>query len=241
MTSSVTASERQMWDRHWRSLHGGSAFFGRLTSWVRRRILRHAVRHYAELWLPAEGVLVEAGCGTGEASAALTGGRRRLIGLDLSLSVLLAGRGKPPYDLRVVGDLRALPLADGGVDGIWNLGVLEHFPAEEGVALVRELGRTLRTGGTVLLFWPPTFGLSRWVLAPFEALRSVATGTRFRFFPDEVNRLRSRHHGQDVLAAAGLVPVAAVFGPRDAFVHVLLVGRKPAGARQSADLPKALS
>lgn len=215
-----------MWDRHWRGLQR-SRLFGRMASWVRRRVLRRAVRHYALRWLPADGVLVETGCGTGEASFEVSPQGRRLVGLDLSLAVLLAGRASGPYHARVVADIRHLPFAEGTVAGTWNLGVLEHFEEPDGIAILREIRRVLRPGGTAVLFWPPTLGSSRLALAPVEALRSVVSGKRFRFFPDEVNRLRSRRQGRRTLEAAGLEPLRVDFTPRDAFIHLVLVARRP--------------
>ena len=215
-----------MWDRHWRGLQR-SPLFGRMASWVRRRVLRGAVRHYALRWLPRDGVLVETGCGTGEASSDVPREGRCLVGLDLSLAVLLGGRAGGPYHARLVADIRQLPFRDEGVAGSWNLGVLEHFEEPDGIAILREIRRVLRPGGTAVLFWPPTLGSSRLALAPVEALRSVVSGRRFRFFPDEVNRLRSRRHGRRTLEAAGLEPLRVDFTPRDAFIHLVLVARRP--------------
>jgi len=222
------ASERQIWDRHWRDLEQVDSLIGRLASVVRRTILRRAVCHYAARWLPADGVLLEAGCGTGEASATLPAAGRRLIGLDHSLAVQLANRGLPPYELRVVGDLHALPFRAGSLAGAWNLGVLEHFPTAEGIVVLRELCGALRDGGVAVLFWPPTFGSSILALTPVEWVLSLARRRRFRFFPEEVNRLRSPRHGRAMLTSSGFEPLAADFGPRDAFIHVVLVGSKPA-------------
>ena len=224
----AATSDRQIWDRHWQAMQGESSLFGRLASLVRRRILRGAVRHYAERWLPPTGVLVEAGCGTGEASAGLPRRQRRLLGLDFSLPVLLVARRRGPYDWCVVGDLHQLPFAAGAISGAWNLGVLEHFPAEEGIRILRELRRSLVPGGVAVLFWPPELGLSRWVLAPVEAVRSLLGRRRFRFFPGEVNRLRTRRQGRATLAAAGLEPLCVEVSPRDAFIHMVLVARRAA-------------
>ncbi len=220
--------ERDDWDRHWRRLRGsGASVFGGLASLVRRSILAPAVHAYSERTFPAGGVLLEAGCGTAQASAAIPAAGRTLIGLDFSLAALLeARRGGSPQRRLVSGDIRALPFADDSLDGIWNLGVMEHFTAEAGNAVLRELRRALRPGACALLFWPPEHGLSRLVLAPIEWLRSRG-GRPFHFFPDEVNRLRSRAHGRETLHAAGLEPVAVDFTPRDAFIHLVLVGRKP--------------
>jgi SAM-dependent methyltransferase len=127
----------------------------------------------------------------------------------------------------VQGDIHALPFADGELAGAWNLGVLEHFPAEEGRAILRELGRVLRPGACAVLFWPPSFGLSRLVLAPVEWVRS-RPGRRFRFFPDEVNRMRSFAHARATLQGAGLEVAAVDFSWRDLFIHLVAVGRRRA-------------
>jgi SAM-dependent methyltransferase len=226
----MSTSEREIWDRHWRALHGGDAsLFGALASLVRRTILCRAVRHYSDRWFPAEGVLVETGCGTAQSSARMRRLGRRFVGFDFSLPALLAARGGTmPHQFLVRGDIHALPFRDGSLAGIWNLGVMEHFPPEEGQAILRETARTLSPGACAVLFWPPEMGLSRLVLAPVEWLRSRLAGRPFRFFPDEVNRLTSRRHARQTLEAAGLELVAADFTPRDAFIHIVAVGRKPA-------------
>ena len=65
------------------------------------------------------------------------------------------------------------------------------------------------------------------MLAPIEWLRS-RRGRRFRFFPDEVHRLRSRRHARWVLEEAGFEASAVDFSFRDAFIHLVAVGKKPA-------------
>jgi SAM-dependent methyltransferase len=219
--------DREVWEAHWHELQEGRLSpLGRLASLVRRRLLAGAVRSYALRWFPPAGIVVEAGCGTGEASASLGHLRRRSIGLDFSLAALRAAR-RGPHRWLVRADIAALPFADDSLAGVWNLGVMEHFPPEHGRVILAELARALSPGASAILFWPPEFGLSRLVLAPIEWLRS-RNGRTFRFFPDEVNRLRSLRHGRETLGAGGLEPVAVDFGWRDAFIHVVAVGRKPA-------------
>ena len=146
--------------------------------------------------------------------------------MDISRLALRAARRVPVFNGLLQGDLFRLPFRDGTVAGLWNLGVMEHFPTEEGRALLREFARVLRPGGVALLFWPPEFGSSRLVLAPIEALRSRA-GAPFRFFPDEVNRLRSRAHGIAMLEGTGLEPVVLSLSARALFIHLVVVARKP--------------
>jgi SAM-dependent methyltransferase len=153
--------------------------------------------------------------------------RRRLVALDFSLEALLVARATPTYTDHVQADIRRLPFRDGSISGIWNLGVMEHFEEDQGRAILAEFHRVLKPGHAVLLFWPPDFSSTRWILAPIERLVSWWRARPFRVFPDEVNRLRSRRHALETVAAAGFEPIAADFTLRDWFIHIILVGRKP--------------
>ncbi|HSB36127.1 MAG TPA: hypothetical protein VLH41_04585, partial [Thermoanaerobaculia bacterium] len=107
-------------------------------------------------------------------------------------------------------------------------GVMEHFEASAGRLVLEEFRRVLKPGATAILFWPPEFGASRLVLAPVEALVSFLRKTPFRFFPDEVNRLRSRGQARQLLLEAGFEAAAVDVTPRDLFIHLVVVARKPA-------------
>ncbi len=193
---------------------------------VRRLVLSRAVRHYAGRYFAPDGWFADAGCGTGQASEQIEPAARRLLGLDFSLEALLDARRTSSYRALVQCDIRLLPFRDGSFSGVWNLGVMEHFPRREGEEILRELARALRPGGTVLLFWPPELGSSRLVLGPIERFRTYLTGKKFEFFPAEVNRMRSFRHARSMLCAGKLEPVAVHFSLRDLFIHFVVVGRK---------------
>jgi SAM-dependent methyltransferase len=215
-----------IWDRHWAALSEKESLFGRVASLVRTALLSRAVRAFADEHFAKDGIFVEAGCGTAESSSRIDPKGRTLVAMDISRLALRAARRVPVFNGLLQGDLFRLPFRDGTVAGLWNLGVMEHFPTEEGRALLREFARVLRPGGVALLFWPPEFGSSRLVLAPIEALRSRA-GAPFRFFPDEVNRLRSRAHGIAMLEGTGLEPAVLSLSARALFIHLVVVARKP--------------
>lgn len=221
-----TAPDKSEWDRHWRRLRTSRSLFGTVASLVRRLLFRRVVARFARRHFPRDGVVVEVGCGTGEASAGLDAPFR--VGADFSLGVLAGTRHSGVYDAVVAADASALPFRDGTVAGVWNFGVMEHFPEPQGIAILRELRRVLAPGAAMILFWPPEYGSSRLVLAPIERLRTAWTGKPFAFFPDEVNRLRGARHGMQLLADADLEPVAASLTWRDAFIHRVVIGRRPA-------------
>jgi SAM-dependent methyltransferase len=220
-------SEQLGWERHWHSTAGPSSLVGLIATLVRRQILSRAVRHYADRFFEPAGVFVECGCGTGQASQRMMRDGRRLVALDFALGALRQAARVPCFNDRLQADIRRLPFRDGSVTGIWNLGVLEHFEAGTAVEILSEFRRVLKPGGTVILFWPPEFGSSRWVLAPFEWLVSRKRGHKFRVFPDEVNRLRSKRQAAETLRAAGLEPASIDFTARDAFIHMVVVAKRP--------------
>lgn len=90
---------------------------------------------------PVRGVVVDAGCGLGTYVDRLRTERPDLqvLGLDLS-----AGMG--PH---VVGDVQALPLADGSMGGALAMHMLYHVPNIP--AAVRELRRVVELGGVVVV------------------------------------------------------------------------------------------
>lgn len=225
--TSGDSPDASAWDAHWDRLSGRPSLFGRAASATRRRLLSRAVRGYAARFFPKDGVFVEMGCGSAESSARIARDGRRLVALDFSFRALFAARRIAVFDAFASGDLFRLPFRDASLGGIWNLGVMEHFSEEAGAAILREFWRVLKPGGVAVLFWPPEFGASRLVLAPIEWWISKRNGRPFHFFPDEVNRLRSRRQAAEALRAARFEPAAVEFSPRDLFIHVVAVGRKP--------------
>lgn len=220
-------SEQHHWNRHWRSLVGERRHFGKLASAMRRLVLARAVHHYTTRFFAPHGLFVEAGCGSAESSARIRRLQRKLVGVDFSLAALRLARRQRIFDGLLCADIQQLPFRDSSLAGIWNLGVMEHFAPPAAQRILAEFHRILKPQAPALLFWPPTFGLSRWALAPVEWTRSRLAGQQFRFFPDEVNRLPSRRAARQALGKTGLEAVRLDFNLRDGFTHLVVVARKP--------------
>ena len=54
----------------------------------------------------------------------------------------------------------SVPVPDSSFDGIYNLGVMEHFTEDEIMGILKEFHRVLKSNGKIILFWPPEYGLS---------------------------------------------------------------------------------
>lgn len=104
--------------------------------------------------LPAGLVVADLGCGTGYFARGLLGLAARVICVDRSRPMLDQARerlaslsGDTEVELRS-GELDALPIADGELDGVVAGLVLHHLPTPEGA--VAEMLRCLRPGGTAV-------------------------------------------------------------------------------------------
>jgi SAM-dependent methyltransferase len=100
--------------------------------------------------LPAGGVVADLGCGPGRDGARFRHRGYVVVGVDLSAAMLgLAATG---LGGRVAqGDLRALPLGPGSLDGIWTIASLLHVPEVDTAAVLRGFRRVLRPDGVLSL------------------------------------------------------------------------------------------
>ena len=127
-----------------------------------RRPLRLAVERLAIQ--PGEDVL-DAGCGTGAALAEMRwAGPGSLTGVDRSTVMLETARRSVRAGVRwVEGDLKALPLDDGGFDAVLALNVL-YFEDRQS-SILRELHRVLRPGGRLVAYVTHRDTMAGWSFA----------------------------------------------------------------------------
>jgi SAM-dependent methyltransferase len=105
------------------------------------------------LSVPAGSRVLDAGCGTGEAlgwwRASMCGGGM-VAGVDLAAAHVRAARAIAPVDTPVVqGDLLEPPFAEGSLDLVWTVNVVNHL--HDATAGLRTLSRLLRPGGRVVV------------------------------------------------------------------------------------------
>lgn len=100
--------------------------------------------------LPRGARVLDLACGQGRHAAPLRAAGLDVVGLDLSPVLLAAASQLDPGLPLVRADMRAVPLASGSVDGVVNLfNAFGYFDCDdEDVAVLREVARVLRPGGT---------------------------------------------------------------------------------------------
>jgi SAM-dependent methyltransferase len=155
--------------------------------------------------LDGAGWVADVGCGPGRDTALLRAAGLRVLGLDLSLGMLRTG-GLPCV---VQADMRALPLGNGVLSGVWCNAAFLHIPLASAPVVLAEFARVVRPGGALYLAVAEGDG-ERW-----EDTRSEG---RPRFFA---------YHRQPALARQ---VERAGFAVRD-------TGRGPATASGSSSTP----
>jgi ubiquinone/menaquinone biosynthesis C-methylase UbiE/uncharacterized protein YbaR (Trm112 family) len=227
LPEATSKAEHGDWIEHW-SNGNQELFSQRFFSLYRKTVFARTVAYFIQRYFPARGLFVEAGSGTSETSCRIDkrAGERVLVATDIVAEVLQAC--DPAMDARVAADAFRLPFLDHSIDGIWNVGVMEHFPHELIDAMLREFHRVLKPGAPVLLLWPATDSLPQKGLRLVEAvINARRKGDRFRFHPDEISKLRSSEEGRAVMRRNGFEPVTVDAGLRSLMAFKTVVGRKP--------------
>lgn len=92
------------------------------------------------------GLVLDAGCGTGRDTAVFAQHNYQVIGLDLTLAMLAKGKANEVDTTLVQADLEAMPLRR-GFDGIWASASLLHIPAEKIPFILTEFYNLLNQNG----------------------------------------------------------------------------------------------
>ncbi len=138
-------------------LHGNPA--GEWEGWVFQHTVVDKVARFWHRYGGRDTLFLDAGCGNGQVTQVFASlGAHRMVGVDFAMPMLRRGReravlkGYQKRLLLVQGNLRALPFAEGSFSLVHMYGVMEHL--EEPAAVLAELARVLRPGGTLCLAFP---------------------------------------------------------------------------------------
>lgn len=134
-------------------------------------------------YVAAGGRVLEAGCGTGRYCAALRDAGYQAVGLDYAVETLRTVKRLVPELPLVAGDAFRLPLPSASFDGLWSLGVIEHFwDGYQG--MLTEMRRVLRPGGWLFLSHPQMSPLRRMkaALGRYPVCRDTAAPDGFYQF-----------------------------------------------------------
>ena len=221
---STQLTDPQNWDGYWGEQQVSSLYHV-IASLYRQLVIKRHLDRVILAHFPPGSELLHAGCGSGQVDAHLQR-EMRLTAIDISPAALSRYVHNNPRVANVRhGSILELPFAGETFDGVYNLGVLEHFHPPELQRILQECRRVLRPRGKLVLFWPHRRATSVLVLKIVMRLVRLVRDTA-AVHPPEVSLLSGRREAEARLAAAGFRLVEYSFGPRDFWVQAVVVGER---------------
>ena len=220
-------SDPQNWDDYWnRTDDAGSASYEIIAGIYRRMVIKRNLEGTLQSAFPSGSRLLHAGCGSGQVDVALQQ-TMRISALDISTNALrLYARNNPEAEQVRHGTIFHLPFERESFDGVYNLGVMEHFTEGEIHTILREFYRVLKPGGKIVLFWPHARATSVLVLGLCHRFLRSALKSENILHPPEISLMQSKSQASVVLEGGGFTLQSYRFGPSDFFVQVAITGIK---------------
>jgi SAM-dependent methyltransferase len=214
------------WDEYWaKAPKTHNRVYDRIAVFYRKHIIRPYLKRYFSRYFPGKQVILHAGCGSGQVEEGIID-PGSVIGLDISPNALSLYRISHPASDLMLGDIMATGFRDESFDGIYNLGVMEHFSEEEIHRILIEFRRILKKEGTIILFWPPRYGATVIFLSGVHFFYNSVLGKNVRLHPPEPSLVRSGRYAEDLANKAGFRMSTYDFGIGDLFTYAVVVLKK---------------
>jgi len=227
MTKAKAAQEEKEWDKYWTKKKTTSqALYRFIASLYRTLIIKRALNHFLSGEFKKNAKLLHAGSGAGEVDKDIVT-KFTLTALDISAEALKLYRLENGAKAKLVkASIFKIPVKNSVFDGIYNLGVMEHFTKEEDEKILRELRRVLKPNGKIVLFWPPKYGPTVLFLNSTHFILNNLLQRDIRLHPEEISLVESKKQVAEILQKTGFKLLKFYFGPKDLFTHCIIVAKK---------------
>lgn len=227
MTKEKAVKEEKEWDKYWTKKQTKSQdVYRKLASLYRELIIKRALNFFLASEFKKGSKLLHAGSGAGQVDEDIVN-IFNVTALDISseaLKLYKIHNGKKAKTLKA--SIFDIPVKSSSFDGVYNLGVMEHFTKDEDVKILKELSRVLKPNGKIVLFWPPKYGPTVLFLNSTHFILNNVLKRNIRLHPEEISLVKSKKHVNEVLKLGGFKLLRFYFGPKDLFTHCIIVAKK---------------
>ena len=217
----------QNWNEYWDAKSKkASAVYDAIASVYRNAVIKRRLEATLRREFPTGAQLLHAGCGSGQVDENLHE-HAKITAIDISASALaLYRRHNPKAEAVKHASIFDLPFADETFDGAYNLGVVEHFHADELTRALSEIRRVLKPQGKLVVFWPHAHATSVMLLNSIHWVLNDVLHKDVRLHPAEFSLVHSRREASDLLSGGGFDLASYDFGPKDLFVQSVVVATR---------------
>ena len=223
------SSDPREWDEYWNQKDRASGkVYDLIATVYRTLVIRRNLEKAIFRTFPEGSRLLHAGCGSGGVDTNLHN-RMQITAIDSSSGALRRYRELNPRAFEVrQADIFSLPFPDETFDGVYNLGVLEHFTVDEIIMMLAELRRVTRPGGKLLVFWPHSRASSVAVLKAAHWILRFTSKKPTILHPPEISLVKSKEWVESIVTRGGFKLERYTFGARDFFIQAVIVAEKKA-------------
>lgn len=216
------------WDVYWnKERKSENMLYDLIAVFYRVFIIRRILDHFIRKHFVRGTKVLHAGCGSGQVDEGVARWVR-LSALDISIKALEIYKKTNPTVRDIAhGDIFDLPYPAQTFDGIYNLGVMEHFTEEEIARVLKEFDRVLKPSGKMVILVPPENGLSVIFLKAVHHLLNNVLKKNVQLHPPEISRPRNKAHARQIYEQCGLTMADYYFGIMDIFTYAVIVLEKP--------------
>jgi len=227
MTKAKASIEEKEWDKYWTKKKTTSqAIYRFIAKLYRDLIIKRALSYFIGSEFKKGAKLLHAGSGAGQVDKDLVN-EFNITALDISGEALKLYRTLNGGKAKLIkASIFKVPARTGTFDGVYNLGVMEHFTKEEDEKILRELKRVLKPNGKIVLFWPPKYGPTVLFLNSAHFVLNKILKRSIRLHPEEISLVESKKQVEEILKMAGFKLLQFYFGPKDLFTHCIIIAKK---------------
>jgi 2-polyprenyl-3-methyl-5-hydroxy-6-metoxy-1,4-benzoquinol methylase len=214
------------WDNYWAEkskIH--NKLYDKIAVQYRKYIIKPYLKKYIYQYFKPGSILLHAGCGSGQMEDSITNDFI-IIGLDISQNALNIYKSNHLNSNLIYGTILSTGIQSNTVDGIYNLGVMEHSTTEEIHTIMLEFNRILKPDGRIILFVPPEYGSTVIFFKVIHYILNNIFNKNIHFQPAEINRIKSRKHAEFLIKDTGLYITKFNFEFSDMFTHIAIVLKK---------------
>ena len=210
------------WDKH---KQASGIVYDTIATIYRNLVIKRRLNQAILRTFPRGARLLHAGCGSGQVDTDIQHAMR-VTAVDISPSALQIYQQTVPNAEAVKhASIFALPFPNGSFEGIYNLGVMEHFTEAQIRDILNEFRRVLKPDAKLLLFWPHACASSAMVLDTAHWVLNDVLHRNVELHPPEITRVQSQEQIGRLLHDAGFALQDYYFGAKDFFVQAVIVAR----------------
>lgn len=227
MSKIKAETQEKEWDKYWTKKKTSSqTIYRAIASLYRKLIIKKSLNHFIQKEFKKNTSLLHAGSGAGQVDNDLLK-KFDITALDISQEALkLYKINNGPNSKTIKASIFEIPAKDKTFDGIYNLGVHEHFTKQENEKIFKEYKRVLKDDGKLVIFWPPKYGLSVNFLNSAHFILNDILRRKIRLHPDEISLIEGKTQIQNFINDSGFKMTKFYFGPKDLFTQCVIVAKK---------------